>query len=94
MIVARVTGEVIATVKHADLSTAKLLLVRPVSATGELQGKAVIAVDAADAGVGDLVLVADEGNSASQVLQRPRGAIRTVVVGVIDAWEAGARDSS
>ena len=92
MIVARVTGEVIATTKHADLATSKLLLVRPVSAAGELHGKAVIAVDAADAGVGDLVLVADEGNAAAQVLQRPRGAIRTVVVGVIDAWEAGAQD--
>lgn len=90
MIVARVTGEVIATTKHPDLSTAKLLLVRPVSAAGELLGRAVIAVDAADAGVGDLVLVADEGNAAAQVLERPRGAIRTVVVGVIDAWEAGA----
>ena len=94
MIVARVTGEVIATTKHGDLATAKLLLVRPVSAAGELEGKAVIAVDAADAGVGDLVLVADEGNAAAQVLQRPRGSIRTVVVGVIDAWEAGAREES
>lgn len=94
MIVARVTGEVIATTKHADLATSKLLLVRPVSAAGKLQGRSVIAVDAADAGVGDLVLVADEGNAAAQVLQRPRGAIRTVVVGVIDAWEARARDGA
>jgi ethanolamine utilization protein EutN len=89
MIVARVTGEVVATVKHGDLSTAKLLLVRPVSPKGELLGRAVIAVDAVDAGVGDVVLVLDEGNAAAQVLNRPRGAIRTVVVGVIDAWEAG-----
>ena len=94
MIVARVTGEVIATTKHGDLATGKLLLVRPVSAVGELHGKAVIAVDSVDAGVGDLVLVADEGNAAAQVLQRPRGSIRTVVVGVIDAWEAGAREGA
>jgi len=39
---------------------------------------------------GDLVLVAAEGNGAAQVLQRPRGAIRTVVVGVVDAWTDGA----
>jgi microcompartment protein CcmK/EutM len=47
----------------------------------------VIAVDAVDAGPGDLVLVVDEGNSAAQVLHRPRGAVRTVVVGVVDEWE-------
>ena len=43
-----------------------------------------IAVDAVQAGVGDHVLVADEGNSAAQVLRRGRGAIRTVIVGVVD----------
>ncbi len=90
MIVARVTGEVIATTKHRDLMSAKLLLVRPVSPEGELTGRSVIAVDAVDAGVGDLVLIADEGNAASQVLKRPRGPIRTVIVGVVDAWEAPA----
>jgi len=90
VIVARVTGEVVATIKHGDLATAKLLLVHPVGPDGALIGRASIAVDAADAGPGDLVLVADEGNGAAQVLQRPRGAIRTVVVGVVDAWTDGA----
>ena len=47
----------------------------------------MLAVDVVDAGVGDRVLVVDEGNSAAQVLRRPRGAIRTVVVGVIDDIE-------
>jgi ethanolamine utilization protein EutN len=47
----------------------------------------MLAVDVVDAGVGDRVLVVDEGNSAAQVLRRPRGAIRTVVVGVIDEIE-------
>ena len=94
MIVARVTGDVVATVKHPALSGYKLLLVRPVTPGGELTGKTSIAVDAVDAGVGDLVLVADEGNGAAQVLKRPRGPIRTVVVGVIDAWEAGPGSAS
>ena len=97
MIVARVTGEVVATVKHSDLAGGKLLLVQPVDLAGRAKGRITIAVDAVDAGPGDLVLVADEGNSAAQVLGRPRGSIRTVVVGVIDTWEAatsgGARSS-
>lgn len=44
-----------------------------------------IAVDMVQAGVGDLVLVLDEGNSARQILDRePNGAIRAVVVGIVD----------
>ena len=50
----------------------------------------MIALDRAQAGPGDWVLVVDEGNSASQVLQKPRGAVRTVIVGVIDAVDTGA----
>ena len=84
MNVARVVGEVVATVKHPDLAGQKLLLVQPVTPAGERTGKVVIAVDAAQAGMGDLVLVGDEGNGAAQVLQRPRGAVRTVIVGIVD----------
>jgi ethanolamine utilization protein EutN len=87
---ARVVGEVVATVKHAELSTRKLLLVQPVAPGGAPAGAAQIAVDAVDAGPGDLVLVADEGNSASQVLHRPRGPVRTVVIGVVDRVDEAA----
>jgi ethanolamine utilization protein EutN len=87
MITARVVGEVVATTKHGDLSARKLLLVQPVDPAGVPRGQPMLAVDSVDAGVGDRVLVVDEGNSAAQVLRRPRGAVRTVVVGVIDEIE-------
>jgi microcompartment protein CcmK/EutM len=41
-------------------------------------------VDSVDAGLGDRVLVADEGNTAAQVLGMPRGPVRTIIVGVVD----------
>jgi microcompartment protein CcmK/EutM len=81
----RVTGEVVATVKHPHLAGRKLLLVTPEPTSGRPPRPAVIAVDTVDAGVGDRVLVADEGNAAAQVLGMPRGPVRTVVVGVVDA---------
>jgi ethanolamine utilization protein EutN len=84
MFLARVTGEVVATVKHGALAGQKLLLAQPIAG-----GRATIAVDSVQAGPGDLVLVADEGNSAAQVLRRPRGPIRTVIVGVVDDVESG-----
>lgn len=90
MFLARVTGEVVATVKHGDLGGQKLLVVQPVDPAGVAKGRPTIAVDAADAGPGDLVLVADEGNMAAQVLRRARGPIRTVVVGVVDQVDVEA----
>jgi ethanolamine utilization protein EutN len=87
VLIGRVVGDVVATIKHAELADRKLLLVQPLSGDGTPRGAKLIAVDAAQAGVGDLVLVIDEGNSAAQVLRRARGAVRTVVVGVIDEVE-------
>ena len=84
MFLARVVGEVVATVKHGDLAGRKVVVVQPVDPEGGPLGRPAIAVDAADAGPGDLVLVGDEGNMAAQVLQRGRGPVRTVVVGVVD----------
>ena len=84
MFLATVVGDVVATIKHRDLNDRKLMLVQPLDPDGRAIGRAVIAVDAAQAGVGDHVLVADEGNGAAQVLARPRGAVRTVIVGIVD----------
>ena len=84
MFLARVVGEVVATVKHPHLAATRLLLVRPEQTPGKPQPASVIAVDTVDSGIGDRVLVADEGNAAAQVLRLPRGPVRTVIVGVVD----------
>jgi microcompartment protein CcmK/EutM len=89
MFLARVVGEVVATVKHAELVAHKLLLVRGVTPEGAATPRLMIALDTVDAGPGDQVLVADEGNSAAQVLHRGRGAVRTVIVGVVDEVQRG-----
>jgi len=88
MFLARVVGEVVATIKHPHLANRKLLLVRPEPTPGRPQAPTVIAVDTVDAGPGDRVLVADEGNTAAQVLHMPRGPVRTIVVGVVDEVSA------
>jgi microcompartment protein CcmK/EutM len=88
MFLARVVGSVVATIKHDALQARKLLLVQPLTPDGRESGRPSIAVDSVDAGAGDHVLVVDEGNAAAQVLRRPRGPIRTVIVGVVDDVEA------
>lgn len=84
MFLGRVLGDVVATIKHPELAGRTLLLVQPLTPEGEAKGAPVIALDATQAGAGDHVLVLDEGNGAAQVFGRPRGPVRSVVVGVVD----------
>ena len=62
-------------------------LLRTLTPTGRPAGSTRIAVDRAGAGEGDCVLVVDEGNSARQIFGDPRGAVKTVIVGVVDYVE-------
>jgi microcompartment protein CcmK/EutM len=85
MYIGRVFGTVVATIKHETFAGRKLLLVERLSPDGVPDKKYDIAVDVVQAGVGDHVLVLDEGNSARQIVGlEPNGAIRAVIVGVID----------
>ena len=93
MILARVVGTVVATRKDPRLVSNKLLVARPMDPHGKAEGNYLVAVDTVDAGVGDWVLVLDEGSSASQVLENPRGPVRTLIVGVIDAVTSGVSRS-
>jgi microcompartment protein CcmK/EutM len=45
----------------------------------------------AQAGVGDRVIVIDEGNSARQILGDPKAPIKTLVVGVVDYIDVGGK---
>jgi microcompartment protein CcmK/EutM len=84
MYIGRVTGTVVATTKHEVFAGRKLLLVDRLTPEGDVTDRYDIAVDTVQAGVGDLVLVIDEGNSARQVINQEDAPIRAVVVGVID----------
>ncbi|MBL8857679.1 MAG: EutN/CcmL family microcompartment protein [Planctomycetes bacterium] len=89
MFLAEVVGTVVSPVQIAALEGRTLLLVRPVAPDGRAAGKTRIAIDRAQAGVGDRVLVIDEGNSARQILGDKTAPIKTLVVGVVDYVEAG-----
>jgi len=86
---ADVVGTVVAPIQIPLFDGEKLLLVRPISPSGQPSASARIGVDRAQAGVGDRVLVMDEGNSARQLMDAPEGAVRTVVVSVVDTIEMG-----
>ncbi len=86
MKLAEVIGQAVCSVKHPMYEGEKLLLLRAMMPDGRLLGDPFLAVDSAQAGVGDRVLVIDEGGSARQILGKPAmGPIRMVIVGIIDA---------
>jgi microcompartment protein CcmK/EutM len=83
--VGQVAGEIVSTINHPDLDNRRLLVVDRLDAAGKPAGGYLIAVAAVDAGVGDRVLVLDEGTGARQILGDSKLPIRSVVVGVVDA---------
>ncbi|GIT67264.1 MAG: ethanolamine utilization protein EutN [Acidobacteriota bacterium] len=85
MRIGRVTGALVSTQKHEKLDGAKLLLVQPIDADGHVSGVTVLAVDAAQAGVGDTVLLVMEGRAAGQAVRRRAAPVDTAIVGVIDS---------
>lgn len=84
MYVGKVVGTVVSTIKITHLADRKLLLVDQLDLHGRETGEYDIAVDVVQAGPGDTVLVIDEGNGARQILEIDPGAIRAVIVAVVD----------
>jgi ethanolamine utilization protein EutN len=85
MILGKVIGNFVSTIKHQDYQNHKLLVIQPVDPTGAPKGKSLLAVDAVQSGIGDMVLVIDEGGAGRAVLEAPdKKTVRTVVVGIVD----------
>lgn len=85
----RVVGTVVSTVNVPAFDDRTLLLCDLLDPAGQRAGGYVIAVDTVGAGVGETVLILDEGNSARQVLSAPGAPIRTLVVGIVDSIMEG-----
>jgi microcompartment protein CcmK/EutM len=89
MYIGKVIGTVVSTIKITHLEGRKLLLVNQLDLGGDETDEYDIAVDVVQAGPGDTVLVIDEGNGARQILGIDPGAIRAVIVGVVDEVALG-----
>lgn len=87
MILGRVIGTLVSTIQHPFYRARKLLVVERTDPGGAPLPEYLVAVDVVDAGVGERVLVLDEGNGARQVLASPDAPVRSVVVGIVDAVE-------
>jgi microcompartment protein CcmK/EutM len=84
MLLGVVSGEIYSTINHPTYDHHKLLVVDLTNAEWRPTGKYLIAMDAVDAGVGQRVLVNDEGNGARQILNDDKAPVRSVIVGIVD----------
>lgn len=89
MILGRVTGSVVSTIHHPVVEGQKLLLADRLDQDGNPTGGYLIALDAIGAGMGETVLILDEGNGARQILGDDEAPVRSMVVGIVDDIQLG-----
>lgn len=95
MILAKVKGNLVSTQKNSYLIGQKLLLVHPIDLNDNYIGKNdVVAIDVADAGIGDTVLLVQEGKAVQQILGHKNAPVHSVVVAVVDAIDVNEKYTS
>lgn len=87
MVIAKVIGTVVSTIKHPTYYGYKLQVVQPLHLSNETPDNIFLALDNAQAGIGDTVLVMREGNGARQITQIKDAPIISMIVGVLDSIE-------
>jgi ethanolamine utilization protein EutN len=85
MILARVLGNIVATQKNPRYQDARVMLCQQITPEGEEMQMTILALDSVDSGVGDIVLIVQEGWGASTAATGEAGAaIDSAIVGVVD----------
>ncbi|HZY09549.1 MAG TPA: EutN/CcmL family microcompartment protein [Bacteroidota bacterium] len=89
MTLCKVTGTIVATQKNEHLKSQKILIVQPINLDGNIlpTSRDFLALDSVDAGVGDIVLVIQEGQGAAQVLKNSKIPVHSVIVAVVDGLD-------
>lgn len=87
MTLCTVKGTIVATQKNEHLRPHKILICQPIDLDRRPIGRDLLAIDSVDAGVGDIVLVVQEGQAAAQVLKNKKAPVHSVIVAVVDGIE-------
>jgi microcompartment protein CcmK/EutM len=86
MLIGRVVGSAVSTIKSDELRGLKLLVVRESTPSDELVGDPFVAVDGVGAGEGELVLVA-EGSAARQTPDTKERPVDAIIMAILDSLE-------
>ncbi|MGA8221098.1 MAG: EutN/CcmL family microcompartment protein [Candidatus Acidiferrales bacterium] len=83
MILGRVIGNVVATMKDTSLTGQRLLLVQPIDRYGRSKGKPIVALDSVGAGAGETVYWC-RGKEASFPFLPAEVPTEATIVGIVD----------
>ena len=86
MIFGKTVGTVVSTARSDEIDGAKFLLVRQCSYKGELKNNYLVALDAVQAGPGEMVLVA-QGSSCRQTENTYQKPVDALIIGIVDSIE-------
>jgi microcompartment protein CcmK/EutM len=87
MILGKIIGNVVSTIKIYGYESKKILIVQPIGPDGKNVGKTFLAVDAVQAGIGDIVITMEEGGSARMIIDEPDSlTVKSVVAGIVDEY--------
>ena len=86
MFIAKVVGNLWATRKEDTLVGRKLMIVQPAELDGSPNGHNLVAVDTIDAGIGEMVIVA-QGSSARKAVGQQDSPVDAAIVAIIDIHE-------
>lgn len=86
MLLGKVVGTLVATRKDEKLEGYKFLVVKRLNVDNQETGDYVVAADAVQAGVGDIVMYAT-GSSARQTALTDKKPCDAVCMAVVDTWE-------
>ena len=86
MQLALVIGEVVSTVKDANLAGVKLLVLQPVDAAGASVGRTLVALDSVGAGTGEHVFFV-RGREAAFPFYPAEPPTDASIVGIVDHWD-------
>jgi microcompartment protein CcmK/EutM len=87
MLLCKVVGTIVATQKNENLKGKKILTVQPIDLENKFIGRDLLAIDSVDAGIGDTVLVVQEGQAAAQILKNKETPVHSVIVAVVDGLD-------
>ena len=88
MQLARVIGEVVASVKDPNLVGTKMLVLQPLDAAGRNAGRTLVALDSVGAGTGERVFFV-RGREAAFPFYPAEPPADATIVGIVDHWDIG-----
>ena len=90
MIIGTVRGNIVSTINHPFYDGKKLMIVEKEDFAGKAGGYLIAIDGGVGVGIGERVLVIDEGNSARQIVKDGKAPLRSIIVAIVDHVEAVA----